>query len=148
MLGRLARYLRFVGADTAWVRNVPDDEIVAQARAEERFLLTRDRGLARRVEASLLLESPHVEEQWKALVRRFPELPSDVRFDRCSLCNGTLVPYSPGPDDPLPEGAPKERVAAGLALFRCGGCGHVYWHGSHTADIQERLERWRREALE
>ncbi len=145
MLGRLARYLRFVGADTAWVRDLDDREIARWAAAEKRFLLTRDRGLARRVESSLLLLSPYVEEQWKTLRRRFPDLPTEVRFVRCSLCNGTLAAYAPPADRPLPAGVPRERVAAGLPLYKCAACGHVYWEGSHTADIRERLRRWSEE---
>lgn len=142
MLGRLARYLRFVGADCAWVRDLDDAEVVRWAAAEERFLLTRDRDLARRVELALLLTTPRVEEQWTALRRRFPELPSQVRFTRCSLCNGELAPYVPRPDRPPPEGVPSERVVGGLPLYKCAACGHVYWEGSHTADIRARLARW------
>jgi len=146
MLGRLARYLRFVGEDAAWVRDLQDNQIVRWATDEERFLLTRDRALARRVASSLWIATPDVEEQWRALRRRFPELPTEVRFVRCSLCNGSLAPYSPPADRPLPKGIPRERVGQGLLLFKCAACGHVYWEGSHTADIRERIRKWSREA--
>ncbi len=119
--------------------------LVRWAAAEERFLLTRDRGLAARVQDSLLLESPYVEQQWRVLHHRFPGLAMEVRFERCSLCNGGLAPYSLPQDRPVPGGIPRERVAAGLPLFKCAACGHLYWEGSHTADIRERLRRWAQE---
>ncbi len=45
MLGRLARWLRVLGLDTAYDPAVPDSLLVSWARAEERILLTRDRAL-------------------------------------------------------------------------------------------------------
>jgi len=142
MLGRLARYLRFVGLDTTYVRGWTDDEVVVRCREEERFLLTRDRELAGRVPDSLCLEAPHVEQQWKELRARFPELPKDIRFVRCGICNGTLAIYAPPPGARLPAGTPADRVAAGLLLYRCASCGHLYWAGSHTADLRDRIRRW------
>ena len=142
MLGRLARYLRFVGLDTAYVRGLSDEEVMDRCREEGRFLLTRDQALAARVPMSLCLTSPFVEQQWKELRSRFPDLPTEVRFVRCSLCNGGLAPYSPPPGARLPAGTPTDRVGAGLALFKCGVCGHLYWAGSHTADLRARIQRW------
>jgi len=147
MLGRLARYLRFVGEDTAWVRDLDDEEVVRQAEREERFLLTRDRRLAERVPNSLLLSSPDIGEQWRSLRHRFPTLPSEVKFVRCSLCNGRLAPYHPSGDRPLPAGVPEDRVLGGLPLYQCGSCGHLYWEGSHTSDIRRRLRTWSTESV-
>ncbi|HLM91486.1 MAG TPA: Mut7-C RNAse domain-containing protein [Thermoplasmata archaeon] len=142
MLGRLARYLRFVGLDTAYVRGLTDLEVALQCREEGRFLLTRDHDLAGRVPESLCLESPIVEQQWKEVRTRFPDLPTEVRFVRCSLCNGVLAPYAPPAGARLPAGTPLDRVGAGLQLYRCGACGHLYWAGSHTADLRDRIRRW------
>ncbi len=142
MLGRLARYMRFVGLDTAYVRGLSDLEILLLCRQEDRFLVTRDSELAGRVPESVCLVSPEIEQQWRELRARFPDLPSDVRFDRCSVCNGVLAPYTPPPGARLPAGTPLDRVGAGLKRFRCAACGHVYWAGSHTADLRERIRRW------
>ena len=142
MLGRLTRYLRFVGLDTAYARGLTDQEVAIWAQEEGRFLLTRDRGLAQRVPDSLLLGSGVLVDQWRAVQHRFPDLPSEVRFDRCTLCNGLLSPYRPPADRPLPPGAPAERIRAGLALYKCQACGHLYWEGSHTVDVRARLRAW------
>jgi uncharacterized protein len=146
MVGRLARYLRFVGCDTEYVRGASDQEVLDRARREDRVILTRDRALAGRASAALLLTSPNLADQWKAVRRAYPEVPSQPRFERCTECNGRLEPFLPGPGRPRPEGVPWDRVERGLGLFRCSSCGHCYWEGSHTRSITERLSVWAKEA--
>lgn len=142
MVGSLARYLRLMGCDTRYVRGFSDEEILRCAIDEDRVLLTRDRELARRATKSVLLTSPRLEDQVRAAWAALPDVPSEVRFERCTLCNGLLSRYAPGAGAPRDEGIPWERVAAGLPLYRCEECGHVYWEGSHTADVRRRLHEW------
>lgn len=141
MVGRLGRYLRFLGYDTEYVRGLEDGEIARRARAEGRVLLTRDRSLAAQVPGALLLASPDLEDQLRAVRAAHPALRLDIAFERCSLCNGPLRPWHPTAGVPLPEELPRERVEAGLAVYACDRCGHRYWEGSHTARIRERLEK-------
>lgn len=142
MVGRLARYLRFVGCDTAYVRGLSDDEVLRRADAEDRVILTRDRHLAGRTKRVLLLQSPYIADQWREVRAAFPELPTDVRFERCTECNGRLEKVPGPPPEARTEGVPWERVGEGLSLFRCVGCAHYYWEGSHTADIRARIRSW------
>ncbi|MGD1099492.1 MAG: Mut7-C RNAse domain-containing protein [Thermoplasmata archaeon] len=142
MVGRLARYLRFVGCDTRYVRGLSDDEVLELARVEDRVILTRDRRLAGRAERALLLESPDIAGQWRAVHDAYPGVPTDIRFDRCTECNGNLEKVVEPPPEPRIEGVPWDRVAQGLPLFRCAACGHFYWEGTHTADIRARLASW------
>lgn len=142
MLGRLARYLRFVGCDVAYVRGLDDRAIAALARAEGRVLLTRDRALADRTPEALLLASPTLSAQWAAVRSARPDVPAEPRFERCTLCNGLLAPYRLGTDPSREDGIPRDRVAEGLALFACAGCGHLFWDGSHTSRIRAQLATW------
>jgi len=142
MVGRLARYLRFVGCDTTYARGLSDDEILTQARSDGRVILTRDRNLAGRAARALLLDSPTLADQWRAVRSAFPDLPSEVRFERCTLCNRRLERLSETSTEPRAQGVPWDRVDRGLPLFRCGACGHYYWEGSHTAEIRARLASW------
>jgi len=142
MVGRLARYLRMVGCDTTYARGLSDDEIVRQAREEGRVVVTRDRHLAARADRALLLRSTDIAEQWRAMRAAYPDLPADVRFERCTECNGVLHRVGGSPPEPLPTEVPWDRVAAGLPLFRCADCGHYYWEGSHTSDVNARIARW------
>lgn len=142
MVGRLARYLRFVGCDTVYARGLTDDQIRELARREGRTIVTRDRELARRADSAVLLSTVRIADQWRELRAALPEIPTEVRFDRCSVCNGSLRPHRAVADEPRPAGVPWGRVDAGLALFRCTECGHVYWEGGHTAHIRTRLRAW------
>jgi uncharacterized protein len=46
-LGALARRLRLVGVDVAYVNDAGDDALIEQANAGRRILLTQDRGMFR-----------------------------------------------------------------------------------------------------
>src|SRR3989442_12671261 len=63
MLGSLARWLRFMGYDTAYPPPGPDRELVDCARREGRILLTRDKELAARVAGAVQVRSDDLEEQ-------------------------------------------------------------------------------------
>ncbi|HXY12187.1 MAG TPA: Mut7-C RNAse domain-containing protein [Thermoplasmata archaeon] len=142
MVGRLARYLRFVGCDTVYARGVSDDEIILQARRERRVVVTRDRRLAERADHALLLRSPFLAEQWRAVRDAYPELPTEPRFERCTKCNGLLERVENEATDPRAPGVPWDRVRAGLPLYRCAACSHYYWEGTHTANVRARLKSW------
>ncbi len=146
MLGRLARYLRFVGLDTEYARGLDDDEILRRSRAEGRRIVTRDRGLAARSPEAVLLRSGAIAQQWNELRAAYPRLPTEVRFVRCSACNGLLSPYLRGTDPARETGLPRAREGWELPLFACRACGQLYWEGSHTRRIRATLARWSGEA--
>ncbi|MBI4540942.1 MAG: Mut7-C RNAse domain-containing protein [Gemmatimonadetes bacterium] len=140
MLGRLARWLRAVGYDTAYDARIEDVELVRRAVEERRTILTRDRGLPVEwwVDDYLLVESETPLEQLAQVVRHFGLDWSGRLFMRCLVCN-----------TPLEEMAPEQariqvppRIAEGRKSFaRCPSCGRIYWEGSHTARMRRRLER-------
>ena len=63
-------------------------------------------------------------------------LQPDLFFTRCTACNGTLEPVEKSAVfDELPE-----HVRGTLDKFRqCPSCGKLYWEGSHTDRIREKL---------
>ncbi|HXQ48272.1 MAG TPA: Mut7-C RNAse domain-containing protein [Thermoplasmata archaeon] len=142
MLGRLARYLRIVGLDTAYVRGIDDDEILRRSIDERRVLITRDRELAHRAPRSVLLSTVHIQDQWRELRTRFPGLPNEPRFERCTVCNGRLLAVPPSGSAASIPAVPPRVLASHEPLFRCATCGHLYWEGSHTASVRRRLTEW------
>jgi hypothetical protein len=121
-----------------------DDEIRERARREHRILLTRDRELAGRTPGALWIASPGIGPQLRAVHEAFPQFPFEVRFDRCTACNGPLRPWSPAAGADWPEGVPREmregRRPGGV--YRCAACGHSFWEGSHTTRIRRDVAAW------
>ncbi len=142
MLGRLARYLRFFGHDTEYVRGLSDAEIAGRAGGEGRRLVTRDRDLARQVAGAILLESPFLPDQLRSVRALAPEAGYRVTFERCTVCNGALHPWSLPADTPWPAEMPRWDSESGRPIFECADCGHRYWEGSHTASLRLRVAGW------
>jgi uncharacterized protein with PIN domain len=137
-LGALARRMRLLGIDTAYRTQAEDPELVAQAVAEERVLLTRDRGLLRRraLPAGALVRADRPDDQLVEVVQRFA--PALSPFTRCPACNRLLVPAAPGEiADRLEPGT--RRTYSDFS--RCPGCGRVYWRGAHAARLDALLAR-------
>jgi hypothetical protein len=133
-LGRLAGRLRLLGFDAAYDNNADDATLAQAAAQEQRWLLTRDRGLLMRsaVTHGYLVRSSDPREQVFEVVRRF-DLYGDVTpLTRCARCNGLLEPVA------------KELIEADLetgtrrdhdVFARCRDCGQVYWAGSHAPEL-------------
>jgi len=143
MLGRLARWLRLLGVDTAYEPHISDEHLVRRALAEGRRILTRDRALCEewRVSGILRVESEELRAQLRQVVRVL-DLAGRLRpFTRCSRCN---APLEDAPPEAVRQRVPA-RVRALETRFRvCPECGRVYWWGSHA----ERIAQVAREILE
>lgn len=146
MLGRLARYLRFMGFDTVYARGVSDEEIRTRSEREERILVTRDRSLAARTPGAVPLRATDIDGQLSELRRAFPAIRWEIRAERCTLCNGRLARWTPGPEESIPEGTPREHLERGVALYRCSSCDQMYWEGSHAVRVRERIALARRQS--
>jgi uncharacterized protein with PIN domain len=140
MLGRLTRYPRMAGYDTAEVRGASDREIVERARFEGRRLLTRDRRLAVQVPEAILLTEIEISRQVLELHRLCPGLQWKLRPLRCTLCNGSLARVADSDRDTIM--APERLRRSGEPIWRCRACGQCYWVGSHSARVASDLARW------
>jgi uncharacterized protein with PIN domain len=127
MLGRLARWLRWMGYDAAYWRTGSDEALAERARAEGRLIVTRDRQLAgrRRVRA-LLITAEQLDAQITEVRAALGEDPAP--FTRCGECNGLLVDL---PNEAAQDLVPAYVWATQLAFKRCSDCGRVYWKGTH-----------------
>jgi uncharacterized protein with PIN domain len=136
MLGSLARWLRMLGYDTAYAKDMEDEEIIRLAADENRIIITRDKGLGARPGA-LMIDEEGLDLQLKAVDRKF-DLTLDEAAIRCSACNGQLVDL-PKADaaDMVPEGA----LADNETFWKCQSCGKAYWRGTHWLGIMERLRK-------
>ena len=132
-LGTLGRRMRLLGLDTTYDRRADDETLLEVSLAEQRILLTRDRGLlhrrALRWGAHINHQTP--DEQLHEVLDRFA--PPLHPWTRCPTCNGTLLEV------------PKRQVEALLpagtrrcyeTFHRCSACGQLYWHGAHADRLQ------------
>jgi uncharacterized protein with PIN domain len=140
MLGRLARWLRLLGFDSTWEADVPDERLVRQALADERWILTRDRALPVewRVPRVYLVAAEQPFEQLREVVRAFGLGPLVRAFARCSRCNAALAPLAAEETAARVPLRVRERHARFLA---CPACGRVYWEGTHVERMRRLLER-------
>ena len=136
MLGSLAKWLRMMGYDTIYDKKLDDKAMAATARAEGRFVLTRDKELAKEPGA-LLVEDDQLDGQLAAVKAKFG-LVFDESAIRCTACNGELLEV---PKEQAKESVPEGAFAANDKYWKCAGCGKVYWRGSHWLGIMERLKK-------
>jgi len=135
MLGSLARWLRFMGYDTAYPEPGPDRTLIERVRSEDRILLTRDKELAARVTDAVRIRSDILDDQIREVAAAL-SLHLVSPLSRCSLCNEILVSASTEDvKDSVPEGVHSRH----RAFWRCPSCGRVYWRGTHWDKMVARL---------
>lgn len=136
MLGRLARWLRLMGYDTAYWLDGSDNALIRRARAEGRWIVTRDRQLAnRRLVRAILIEAETLDAQIVEARRKLWGDPEP--FSRCSACNGLLVDLA---REDARELVPPYVWHTQRSFRECCACGRVYWPGTHWPALKERLE--------
>jgi len=139
MLGRLARWLRVLGFDTAYDAMLADPALVRLAAAEERILLTRDRHLLRELRPARALEIQNDVplDQLRTVVTALGLTPPPELFTRCLLCNTPLsAPLAAADASSLLP--PAARGLPGPVRV-CPQCGRVYWPGSHVRRMRRAL---------
>ena len=135
-LGKLARHLRLAGFDSLWENDYGDEEIVALSAAQNRVILTRDKGILKRsaVQRGYFVRETESERQLCEVVRAFQLERSLKPFSRCRVCNAALRDV---PKESV-HGRVPEAVWAQLDAFtECPECGRIFWRGTHY----ERLSR-------
>jgi uncharacterized protein with PIN domain len=138
-LGSLARRLRLLGLAAAWSNDAADADLAARAAAEDRVLLTQDRGLLmRRGVRGALVRGSRPDDQLADVLDRFA--PPLAPLTRCTACGAGLEPVAKAEvADLLLPGT--RRTFDDFA--RCPACGRVYWHGAHARRIEELVARHR-----
>lgn len=141
MLGSLSRWLRITGFDAEYRRDADDEDLLGEASASGRVLLTRDRALAARAAKrgvkALLLETEDEADQL-GVVAASLKLKLEPSSSRCPKCNGALVKAE---KERIMEQVPEASLAAFEEFWVCRDCGSVFWRGSHWEKIVSTLEK-------
>ena len=136
-LGGLTRRLRLLGLNAAYFPEADDAELVSQARAEQRVLLTQDRGLLRRraLLAGALVRGPNTSAQLDDVLDRFaPDLQPWVR---CTRCGARPEPTSVEQAAPSLEPGTRQTYTD---FARCTSCRQIYWRGAHARRLERIVE--------
>lgn len=138
MLGRLARWLRIFGYDTAYLHRSGDDFLIYLVLEDRgRVLITRDVELAGSPilmgGMAFLVRSTGLAEQIEEMRSAFGIAPRKPAL--CAHCNRRLVPVeSEGVAGRVPEYILMNRER----FWECPMCRRVYWEGTH----QEGMNRF------
>jgi uncharacterized protein len=138
MLGRLARWLRFLGFDVLYFPDISDSELVRIAREQDRRILTRDTRLVQRKGLShpLLITANDPLEQLVEVLGSV-KMKSVVPLSRCVKCNSPLVPITDKSE--IADTVPEFVLLQHNDFLRCNECGKIYWKGTHPEKFKEKV---------
>jgi uncharacterized protein with PIN domain len=140
MLAGLARWLRAAGHDVAFAASgARDRDLLAQAEAEGRIFITRDRSVTQiKTSAEIwILPAAGLDQEAAAIRARGVDWHL-APFTRCVMDN---TPLESATTDDLARMPEESRILPGPHRV-CPACRRVYWPGSHVRRMQARLERW------
>ena len=140
MLGKLAKWLRVLGYDVVYLRQGAGKEVLRQLQ-EGRTLLTRNRraGLWQQRGKVFVVNANDPKEQLREVVQALGlRRMAGTLFSRCLSCNKLLETVR---REEVREQVPEYIWQAQKSFYRCGDCQKVYWSGSHTEKMRQRLER-------
>jgi len=141
-VGRLARWLRIMGYDAAFINYIDDRGLVSIGLKEKRVVLTKDTQIMmRRVVTSgklkaLLIEGDEVKDQLRQVVRTM-KLDQERKFTRCLECNQPLIPRR---KEEVKDLVPPYVFQTQSRYVECPSCHRIYWRGTHWQRMKRELE--------
>jgi uncharacterized protein with PIN domain len=138
MLGRLARWLRFLGFDTLYYPDISDSRLIRIAREQGRLILTRDTRLVKikAVRDYLLINANDSFSQLIEVMKSL-DLKEFKPLGRCVKCNGQLTEIAEKTE--VKDSVPEFVFINFNAFLRCDNCGKIYWEGTHPQKFREKL---------
>jgi uncharacterized protein with PIN domain len=143
-VGKLARWLRMMGFDSLFFTGDDDSQMVRQALAEGRVLLTRDTGIMKRRVVTggrlkaILLESEVPERQMQQLVSVLDIKNQSHPFTLCLECNRPLIERSKAE---VKDRVPPYVYKTQTQYMECPDCRRIYWRGTHWQAMLNKLEK-------
>ncbi len=135
MCGRISRWLRLLGYDVLYAKNIKDEDLINILITDNRILLTRDRELHQKAKKislnSILIEKNNYIESLAHLSVMFNiDLEIDPEKSRCPSCNSEIKKRK---RESVLGKVPKKVVVTQNDFWQCENpeCGKIYWLGSH-----------------
>lgn len=139
-VGRLARWLRILGYDTAYLPQLSPEGLLREGRRQERVILTRDTRVLRAKDPPPLVfvRSDHFREQLRHVVETLHLTSLDTVLTRCIECNLLLNQIA---KDAVRDRVPGYVWQTQTAFRRCPGCARIYWGATHRKHVLDELRR-------
>ena len=133
-LGKLARWMRMLGFDTDYDKDITGMELISRAIGQTRFILTRDMDLLKRkiVNTGYWVRSTDPDEQIKEIINRFKITNQIHPLTRCLNCNCIIKPIA---RDKISEQLLPKTKEHFNEFYYCTGCDNIYWKGSHYQNM-------------
>ena len=135
MLGSLAKKLRLLGFDTAYLGHAEDSEREYVIRSQGRILLTKDETLVKKLDdLAWTVTGADVKEEFLSIADSLSDAGCrPYPFSLCLECNAKLESLEPS----RAEGKVPPYIFQSKDSFSsCPACGKVFWEGTHS----ERME--------
>jgi len=139
-LGKLTRYLRMLGFDSAYDRDRDDDTIIDLSLEQKRIILTRDIGLLKqnRVTHGYWLRHHQSLEQLQEVLLSLDLFKQLQPFTRCMDCNGKIQPVA---KNGIGARVDPEILGRFETFWQCRDCRKIYWQGSHYERMLEQIRK-------
>lgn len=140
MLGNIAKKLRLLGYDSEYSSNINDDELILNAKKENRIIITKDELLshkARKKNVPVIQITADKETDQLTQIYKNLELPKSVISGitaRCTICNGKLHSIE---KDLIINKVPAGVLEQTDDFWICDECDKVYWEGTHIKNLQK-----------
>lgn len=142
-MGKLAKRLRMMGFNSLFFNGDNDSDMVRQALAEDRVILTRDTEIMkRRVVRNgrlkvILLETEVPDIQMRQVLAALDLKPHFRPFTLCLECNELLLEKA---RENLENRVPPYVYKTQTQYMECPRCHRIYWRGTHWEAMVRKLE--------
>jgi uncharacterized protein with PIN domain len=133
-----------MGYDSVFFDGDDDGQMVKQALAEDRVIVTRDTGIMKRGVITrgrlraVLIESEVPEHQMRQLMETF-DLTGQARpFTLCMECNQVLEARS---REEVTGRVPPYVYRTQTQYMECPHCQRIYWRGTHWQAMVDKLDK-------
>jgi len=138
-LGRLAKWLRILGFDTAYFNQDNTGALIIQALRDDRLIITRNQRLAGSSRLkTLLVKSEKLKSQLIEVLKGLKlGVNSDMMFTRCIICNVGLEKVEKAK---IRDKVPEYVFNTQDDFIACPKCQRIYWSGTHWGNVTDALK--------
>ncbi len=140
-LGRLAKWLRILGYDTAYFNQENLSSLVIQALSSQRIILTRNHRLAKQYSGIkiMVIQKEKIKEQTAEVLKELRISPDqNLMFTRCIICNEALTEIE---KEKVKNKVPEYVFKTQEEFITCPKCNRIYWQGTHWGNVKSLISQ-------